>query len=180
MKLHKLNLNGEDGLNAIIETPRGSKYKFDYDTKTGAFRLKDGLPAGSMFPFDFGFIPSTLGEDGDPIDVLVLMDEPTFSGCVMEVRLVGVIEAKQSDGKKMIRNDRLIAVAQTSNVHRDTTELHAVGKPVLDEITDFFITFNEQKGKRFKPIGHRNAKTARGLVNEAHKRFMKQNKRNRH
>jgi inorganic pyrophosphatase len=85
---------------AIIETPKGCRNKFDYDPDSGLFMLGGLLPEGMMFPFDFGFIPSTLGEDGDPLDILVLMDAPAHVGCLIEVRIVGIIEAEQSeDGK---------------------------------------------------------------------------------
>jgi inorganic pyrophosphatase len=80
----------------IIETPRGRRNKFDYDRKSGLFKLGGLLPAGMTFPFDFGFVPSTLGDDGDPLDVMVLMDAPAHVGCLMDIRIIGVIEAKQT------------------------------------------------------------------------------------
>src|SRR5262245_34939487 len=84
----------------VVETPKGSRNKYAFDAETRVFTLKKVLPAGMAFPYDFGFIPSTKAEDGDPIDVLVLMDEPAFSGCVLSCRLIGVIEGEQSNGKK--------------------------------------------------------------------------------
>src|ERR687894_2250957 len=104
--------NDEGDLNVVIETPKGSRNKYNYDGKTGLFKLGGVLPAGASFPFDFGFVPSTVGGDGDPLDVLVLMDEPPFAGCLVRTRLVGVIEAEQTerDGETT-RNDRLIGVA---------------------------------------------------------------------
>src|ERR1043165_905957 len=86
---------------AIIETPKGCRNKFDYDPESDLFMLGGLLPAGMMFPFDFGFIPSTLGQDGDPLDILVLMDAPAHVGCMIEVRIIGVITAEQiQDGEK--------------------------------------------------------------------------------
>src|SRR5215467_13835054 len=93
---------------AIIETPKGSRNKFDDDPKSNLFLLAALLPEGMMFPFDFGFIPSTLGEDGDPIDILVLMDAPAHPGCLIDVRLIGVIQAEQTEGGKTETNDRLL------------------------------------------------------------------------
>src|ERR1700732_1001652 len=85
---------------AIIETPKGFRSKFDYDPESNLFKLAGLLPEGMMFPFDFGFIPSTLGADGDPLDIMVLMDAPAHVGCLIDVRIIGVIEAKQTqDGK---------------------------------------------------------------------------------
>src|SRR5215208_2924264 len=85
----------DDELNVVIETPKGSRNKYNYDEKLGLFRLGGVLTSGASFPFDFGFVPSTVGGDGDPLDVLVLMDEPAFAGCLVRTRLVGVIEAEQ-------------------------------------------------------------------------------------
>jgi inorganic pyrophosphatase len=102
----------------IIETPAGSRNKFAYDPDQGIFALKKVLPAGMVFPYDFGFLPQTIAPDGDPIDVLLLMDEPAFPGCAVKSRLIGVIEGQQLDGKKKIRNDRLVAVAEVNCVFR--------------------------------------------------------------
>src|ERR1700748_1349622 len=86
---------------AIIETPKGSRNKFDYDPESNLFMLGGLLPEGMMFPFDFGFIPSTFGDDGVPLDILVLMAAPAHVGCLIDVRLIGVISAQQiQDGKK--------------------------------------------------------------------------------
>lgn len=84
-------------LRVVIETPRGSRNKFAFDPDLERFELKGVLPEGSSFPYDFGFVPSTLGEDGDPLDVLVLMDAPAFPGCLVEARLLGALEAEQTD-----------------------------------------------------------------------------------
>src|SRR5579871_455653 len=95
----------------IVETPKGRRGKYDYDPKTGLFELKVMLPDGMAFPLDFGFVPSTLCEDGDPLDIMLLADEPGVTGSAVKVRLIGVIEGEQSEGRKTIRNDRLLAVA---------------------------------------------------------------------
>src|SRR3712207_70105 len=110
-------------LNVIIETPKGSRNKFKYDEERGLFLLDGVLPLGAVFPFDFGFVPSTLGDDGDPLDVLVLMDEPAFAGCLVPARLIGVIEAEQTEKGKTTRNDRLITVAENSRNHRELRSL---------------------------------------------------------
>ena len=105
-------LEPKDGtLQVIIETPKGSRNKYAYDTEQKIFSLTKVLPAGMAFPYDFGFLPRTLAPDGDAIDVLLLMDEPAFPGCAVKSRLIGVIEGEQIDGKKRIRNDRLVAIA---------------------------------------------------------------------
>src|SRR5262245_5772097 len=82
-------------LNVVVDTPKGSRNKYKLDEKLGQWRLSKILPQGMSFPYDFGFVPSTRGEDGDPIDVLLIMDEPTFPGCIVSARLIGVIQAEQ-------------------------------------------------------------------------------------
>src|SRR5947209_8129063 len=89
----------------VIETPRGCRNKYAFDKKSKTFRLKKILPAGAVFPYDFGYIPDTEGQDGDPLDILVIMDEPAFTGCCLECRVVGALKAKQSEDGKMIVND---------------------------------------------------------------------------
>ncbi len=81
----------------VIETPRGSRNKYKLDEKSGRFKLSKIMPEGMVFPFDFGFFPGTRAEDGDPLDVLVLCEEPTFPGCQIDCRLAGVLLARQVD-----------------------------------------------------------------------------------
>src|SRR5260370_26606804 len=94
----------------VIETTKGSRNKYDFDPDHRVFELKKVLPAGMAFPYDFGFLPSTKGGDGDPLDVLVLMDEPAFPGCVLNFRVIGVIEGDQVNKKKKQRNNRMVAI----------------------------------------------------------------------
>ena len=168
----------EDELNVVIETPKGSRNKYNYDEKLRLFKLGGVLPSGASFPFDFGFVPSTVGGDGDPLDVLVLMDEPAFTGCLVRVRLVGVIEAEQTerDGETT-RNDRLIGVAADSRLHKGVRTLEALGAALLDEIEHFFVSYNDFKGKRFKPLGRFGPKKASELVEEGMRKFAKSKKK---
>lgn len=154
-------------LNVIVETPKGSRNKYAFDEKLKLFALKGVLPAGHSFPYDFGFIPNTRGGDGDPLDVLVLMDESAFAGCLVAVRIVGVIEAEQTerDGK-IERNDRLIAVAANSRAHSHIKSINDLNETLVDEIEHFFISYNEAKGKKFKPLGRFGARKAKSLVEE--------------
>jgi inorganic pyrophosphatase len=138
---------------AIIETPKGSRNKFDYDPASNLFMLGGLLPEGMMFPFDFGFIPCTLGEDGDPLDVLVLMDAPAHVGCLIDVRVVGVITAEQSDDGKKEINDRLLAVAVHSYDHEGVSTVDDINKNLLSQIEEFFVSYNKQRGKKFKVTG---------------------------
>ena len=145
---------------AIIETPKGCRNKFDYDPKSNLFMLGGLLPEGMMFPFDFGFIPSTLGEDGDPLDILVLMDAPAHVGCLIDVRLVGIISAEQSEGGKKETNDRLLGVAIHSYDHEDVATIDDVSKTLLSQVEEFFVSYNKQRGKKFKVTGTSGPKKA--------------------
>ena len=99
----------DDCVLVVIETPKGSPNKLTFEPRYGTFVLKGVLPAGAVFPFDFGFVPSTRADDGDPLDVLVLMDAPVYPGCIVPARLIGVIEAEQTEAGETERNDRLLA-----------------------------------------------------------------------
>ena len=162
--LEKLDaFNGEE-LTVIIETPKGSQNKYTYGPRFGAFLLDGVLPAGAVFPFDFGFVPSTVGDDGDPLDVLVLMDAAAFTGCVVASRLIGVIEAEQTENGKTFRNDRLIAVATKSITHRSLCDITDISDDLVGQIEHFFISYNAAKGKRFEPKRRSERERAEALV----------------
>jgi inorganic pyrophosphatase len=159
-------------LNAVVETTAGSRNKFAYDAELGLFRLKGVLPAGASFPFDFGFVPSTRGGDGDPLDVLVLMDEPAFAGCLVPARLLGVITAEQRERDGTVeQNDRLVAVASDSHTHEGVRTLEDLSRNLLDEIEHFFVSYNQARGKTFTPTGRKGRKAARKIVEEGARRF---------
>jgi inorganic pyrophosphatase len=137
----------------IIETPKGSRNKFDYDPDSGLFKLGGLLPEGMMFPFDFGFIPSTLGDDGDPLDIMVLMDAPAHVGCLIEARIIGVIAAEQEQDGKTETNDRLLGVAVHSYNHENLESIGDVSKTLLSQVEAFFVSYNKQRGKKFRVTG---------------------------
>src|SRR5437868_2854026 len=153
-------------LNVVIDTPKGCRNKYAFDFEINAYKLKAVLPHGAVFPFDFGSIPGTVAPDGDPLDVLVLMDEPAFVGCLVEARLIGVIEAEQTEGGETAKNDRLIAVAASSRNHNEVVSLDQLSGNLVDEIEHFFVSYNQVKGKRFKPLGRHGPERARRLVEE--------------
>src|SRR5688572_25722371 len=112
MKLPPTYSKKKNCINAVIETIQGSRNKYTYDSEEEYFKLNKILPAGTSFPLDFGFIPYTLGQDGDPLDVMVISDAPFVTGCVVESRVVGILLVRQVESKGVsIRNDRIIAVA---------------------------------------------------------------------
>jgi inorganic pyrophosphatase len=136
----------------LIETPKGSRNKFAFDVKQRVFTLKKVLPEGMVFPHDFGFIPSTEADDGDPIDVLILMDEPAYPGCVIPARLVGIIEGEQTKEGETERNDRLLAVAESSHTHSDVKSLKDLNKTFLKELEKFFESYHSNDGEQFKVL----------------------------
>lgn len=159
---------------AIIETPKGRRNKFDYDPESGLFELGGLLPEGMMFPFDFGFIPSTLGDDGDPVDVMVLMDEPAHVGCLLHVRVIGVIEAEQTQQNgKIETNSRLLAVSIHSYSHEHVTSIKEMNPSVLNQIEEFFVSYNKLHGKKFKVTARGGPKRALELIKEGIKAFEK-------
>jgi inorganic pyrophosphatase len=157
-KVQRIDRMGE--LRAVIETPRGSRNKYSHDSKENLFLLKKVLPAGMSFPYDFGYIPQTEAEDGDPLDVLVLMDEPAFPGCVLQIRLIGLIEAEEKNEGKTVRNDRLIAVAIQSRGHREVKNLSELGDAFVKDLEKFFETYQKLEGKEFRILGRKDAKEA--------------------
>jgi inorganic pyrophosphatase len=158
----------------VVETPKGRRNKFNYDPQIEAFTLGGLLAEGLSFPFDFGFVPSTLGEDGDPLDVMILMDEPAHVGCVLQARLVGVIEAEQTEGsKKKIRNNRLIAVAVHSYNHERIRSISDINQSIIDQVGEFFVSYNKSRGKKFKVTGTYGPSRALKLVEEGIKQFEK-------
>ncbi len=158
-------------LHVIIDTPKSSRNKFKWDSKHGLYKMDGVLAAGAYFPYDFGFVPSTLADDGDPIDVLVLMEEPAFVGCLVPSRLIGGFFAMQTEEGKTDRNDRLFAVAANSRNHRDVRTLDDLSQNLVHEIEHFFVSYNAAKGKTFEPQGRFGPEQAQQLVIESAKRF---------
>jgi inorganic pyrophosphatase len=151
-------------INAVIETPKGCAAKYNYDEETQMFKLKKILPAGMVFPFHFGFIPYTKAEDGDPLDVLVLLDEPSWPGCIIECTVIGVLEAEEIKNKKRARNDRLIATANASEKYNKIKELSQLDNYLQKEIENFFNTYTNLEKKEFKVLSKKEAEIAIHLI----------------
>ncbi len=163
--------NGQDdSVQVVIETPKGSRNKYAFDPELRSFILKRVLPDGMLFPYDFGFIPSTKAEDGDPIDVLLLMDAPAFPGCVIESRLVGVIEGEQTENGETKRNDRLLAVARENHAHSDLKNISDLNSHMIRELGDFFVNYHKQANAKFRVLGPKGPKEARRLLEKSIKR----------
>ena len=158
--------NRED-VHVVIDTPKGSRNKLKWDEKLGVLRLSHVLTAGAVFPFDFGFVPGTLGADGDPLDVLVLTEEPLVPLCLVESRLIGVIEAEQTQDGETFRNDRMLAVPLKSRLYAGIRGLGDLPKTLMDEVEQFFINYNLMRGRLFKPLARREAAEAVAMVKRA-------------
>jgi inorganic pyrophosphatase len=159
---------------AVIETPKGSRNKYGYNEALEVFELRKVLPRGMLFPYDFGFIPSTIGQDGDPLDVLLLLDDPAPMGCVIRVRVVGAILAEQlEDQSRWIRNDRLIAVATHAQLHGNVKKLKELNPRLLDEMEAFFHQYNQMQGKEFRPLDRCGPSRALELIEEGRAEFAK-------
>src|ERR1700751_658553 len=137
-------------IQVIIETPKGSRNKFAFDPEQEVFALKKVLPAGMTFPYDFGFIPSTKAEDGDPTDVLVLMDEPAFPGVLVKCRVIGVIEGEQGKKKKGQRNDRIVGVEEENHSYAYIKHVRDLGKKFVEDLEEFFVNYHKHLGKKYR------------------------------
>lgn len=151
----------------IVETPAGSRNKFAFDPDQSVFTLRKVLPTGMTFPYDFGFLPQTIAPDGDPIDVLLLMDQPAFPGVSVRARLIGVIEGEQIDGKKKIRNDRLVAAAEANHFYANVDKLTDLPPEWIKELEEFFVNYHRLEGKKYRLLGCKGAKVAHQLVKSA-------------
>jgi len=172
--LTRLPLKADAGtIRVVIETPMGSFNKYDYNPDFDEFELKDVLPRGSEFPFDFGFFPSTLGADGDPLDALVLSDRGLDVGCVLSGRVIGVIEFSDVKKGKAVRNDRLVVIPDCSVIYKKIKTLDDLPAAIVKQIEAFFEQDAFFKGKKRKLLGCGDAKRALKLLSEGEAAFQK-------
>src|ERR1700676_2108574 len=165
-RLPSMNRDDDAIVQVVIETPKGSRNKYAFDPEQKVFQLKKVLPAGMAFPYDFGFVPSTEAEDGDPVDVLVLMDEPAFPRCLLKCRIVGVIEGEQGKKKEKERNDRIVAVEQENHSYAHVKHVDDLWKRFVREIEEFFVNYHELMGKKYSIIGVRGPGEARRRIQD--------------
>jgi inorganic pyrophosphatase len=157
----------KDEWRVIVETQKGSHNKYKFDEELALFVLNGVMPEGMSFPYDFGYLPCTRGEDGDPLDVLILMEEPAFCGCIVCCRLIGVIEAEQTetDGAAE-RNDRLIAISTKCRTDKHIKSIKDLDETKLEEIEQFFVSYNRTRGKKFKVLQQGGPKRAESLARD--------------
>ncbi len=154
-------------VNAVIEIPMESVNKYEYDEKLQVFRLDRTLHSPVHYPGDYGFIPSTRGHDGDPLDVLVLVNSPSFPGCVIEVRPIGVLRMVDQ-GKN---DEKILAVAESDPVYREINSARQLFPHLLREIEHFFSIYKNLEGKKTELAGWEDADAARQIIIDGQRKF---------
>ena len=163
-------------IHVVVETPRDIRHKYAFDPKLGIFVLKQTIAEGLAWPYDYGFIPGTLGDDGDPLDVVFLCDEPTFTGCLAAARLLGVIRLEKNGE----RNDRLIACAQRMSGIAQSTDAYDdiddVPREALDSLCRFLVEYSAEQGNTITFKGVRPRKKALAAIEDGVKKLKKRKK----
>lgn len=145
---------------AIVEVPRGSRNKYEFDVSTSSIRLDRVLFSSVHYPTDYGFIPGTTGPDGDPLDVLVIVEEPTFPGCRVRGRVIGVLHMKDEEGP----DDKLLAVTSADPRFDGIDDIPDLQDHWLEEIENFFHIYKALENKETSVIGSGSAEEARAIV----------------
>lgn len=153
-------------VNAVVEIPKGTRNKIEYDPGDGVFRLDRVLHSPVHYPGDYGFIPGTLAEDGDALDIIVLVTDPTFTGCVLEARPVGVLVMRDEKG----RDEKILAVPQRDPRYEETTDIASLPGHLLREIEHFFDIYKELEGKPTATLGWEPGRKARTIIRESARR----------
>jgi inorganic pyrophosphatase len=149
-----------DKVYCIVEIPKGSRNKFEYSKKAGVIKLDRVLYSPMHYPSDYGLIPQTYAEDGDPLDILVMVNEPTFAGCVIEARPVAIFHMLDRGDP----DDKVLAVPATDPIFDDYHDIGDVPKHFLSEIAHFFQTYKQLQGIEVKPQGWESASVAREVI----------------
>jgi inorganic pyrophosphatase len=153
--------------NMIVEIPKGRRTKFEVDKVTGLIKMDRYLYSSAVYPGDYGFIPQTLAEDGDPLDILVMVNEPTFSGCLIEARVVGIFKMRDKG-----QNDfKVLAVPNKDPLFGDMRRLEDIPPPFLREVEHFFSTYKHLEGVTIEPIGWSPAEAGAAEVRASIDRF---------
>jgi len=153
---------------AVIEIPQGSTNKYEYDKKLKVFRLDRNLYSPVHYPGDYGFIPHTLAEDGDPLDILVLGDAPTFPGCIYTARPIGLFEMLDQG----IRDEKILAYATGNPRFRSIQNYTDVQPHILREVAHFFPIYKDLEGKRTSVLGWKDRDAAHAIIESNHARFV--------
>ncbi|MGI0494275.1 inorganic diphosphatase [Alkalinema pantanalense CENA528] len=149
-------------INVLIEIPAGSKNKYEFDKDMNAFALDRVLYASVMYPYDYGFVPNTLADDGDPLDGMVIMDQPTFPGCVIAARPIGMLE--MIDGGD--RDEKILCVPDKDPRYTNVKSIKDIPQHRLDEIAEFFQTYKNLEKKSVEILGWKDVDSVMPLVEQ--------------
>jgi inorganic pyrophosphatase len=162
--------NPPEVVNTIVEIPKGRRSKFEVDKKTGLMRLDRYLFSSSHYPGDYGFIPQTLAEDGDALDILVMVNEPTFSGCLIETHVVGLF--KMVD--RSVNDYKVLGVPNRDPLFAEMRDLDDVPKHYLREVEHFFLTYKQLEGVEIRSEGWAHADAGMAEVQASVDRYVQQ------
>jgi inorganic pyrophosphatase len=162
-----MSLAKQQSFDVLIEIPKGSRNKYEYDFELKKIRYDRMIFSSMMYPADYGFIPETLALDGDPVDVLVLVTEPTFPGCVMEVKPIGVFHMADEKGS----DDKIICVPISDPIWNKLTDLSDVNPHLLLEIEHFFKVYKDLEHKKVDVEGWGDVNEAKEIIEQCVDRF---------
>jgi len=144
-------------INAVVEIPKGSRNKYEYDKENEAFNLDRVLYSSVVYPADYGFIPQSIYDDGDPMDIMVLMDQPTFPGCVIPSKPIGIMGMIDSGDKDY----KILAVSVNDPRYKDINNISDIPSHILKEIKEFFKTYKNLEGKKVEVLSWEDAESAK-------------------
>lgn len=159
--------NPPDVVNVIVEIPKGSRNKYEFDKRVGTFKLDRVLYSAVQYPGDYGFIPQTYYADGDPLDVLVMTNLPTFTGCWVEARPIGLFRMRD----KGEQDDKILAVLQYDPFFKDYFDYTQLPSHFLKEVEHFFTVYKDLEGTRVEPLGWDSSEVARQYIRESIDRY---------
>ena len=162
-------------LHCLVEIPKGSRNKYEWDPRLRAIRLDRFLFSSVVYPTDYGFIPETLGEDGDPLDAMVVVSEPTFPGCVIAVKPIALFKMRDDEGV----DDKVLCVPLHDPNWNDKGRLEDISQPLRDEISHFFSMYKQPEGKVVKVDGWHSREHALRCIGEARDRWQREDSDNR-
>lgn len=161
-------MKSKKSITVVVEIPKGSRNKYEYDSKRGVFKFDRMLFSAMHYPSDYGFIPETLAEDGDPLDALVLVWEPTFPGCVIEAKPVGLFRMRDEKGP----DEKILCVPLNDPLWNHIETLSEVPPHLLKEIEHFFSVYKDLEKKKTGVEGWENLKSARQAIQESKARYL--------
>lgn len=170
--LNKIPPGDQETINVLVEIPKGSQNKYEFDKELNVFKLDRVLFSPFHYPGDYGFVPQTLAEDGDPLDALVLVSFRTFTGCLVKARPIGLL--RMIDAGKV--DDKILCVSDTDPRMEPFKDIKNLNSHLLDEIGHFFKVYKELEGKKVKVIGWKGAKEAKLKIKQAIARYSKTHK----